>query len=103
MTQIDRMEAVDDHWCLEDFAEVLIRRLGVDGAVEACRTNLWHGCLIPAFEVQLYRSIFRLPGTGLSPKSFPAIDRMLHHSALGFRRPYVFHAMADAFSSARQA
>jgi|GEM_PF-5389642 len=45
MTQIDRMEAVDDHWCREDFAEALIRRLGVDEAVEACRTNLWHGIL----------------------------------------------------------
>ena len=54
------------------------------------------------FLVKLFRAFCPLPGTGLSPKSFQGLSRMLHHSALGFWRPNVFRAFAVVFPPAQQ-
>ncbi len=61
------------------------------------------GCLIPVSKSIPAEPLFcPLPGTRLSPKSFPAVGRMLHHSALWLWPPKVLDAMADRVLSGLQ-
>ena len=45
MTPTDRMDAINNRMRQEKFADSLIACLGVDGAIHACRANVWDGVL----------------------------------------------------------
>ena len=45
MTQTNRIDAIDKRKRQEKFADSLIECLGVDGAIRACRANVWDGVL----------------------------------------------------------
>ena len=45
MTRTDQMDAINNRMRQEKFADTLIACLGVDGAIHACRANVWDGVL----------------------------------------------------------
>ena len=45
MSQTRAIRKDDDDSPLAKMAQMLIRRLGVEGAVRVCRENSWHGVL----------------------------------------------------------
>jgi hypothetical protein len=45
MAQTNRIDAIDKRKRQEKFADSLIECLGVDGAIRACRANVWDGVL----------------------------------------------------------
>ena len=46
MAQTNRIDAIDKRKRQEKFADSLIECLGVDGAIRACRANVWDGVLV---------------------------------------------------------
>ncbi len=45
MTRTNRMDAINNRMRQEKFADSLIACLGVEGAIRACRANVWDGVL----------------------------------------------------------
>ena len=45
MTRTDRMDSINNRMRQERFADSLVACLGVEGAIRACRANVWDGVL----------------------------------------------------------
>ncbi len=45
MTRADRMDSINNRMRQERFADSLVACLGVEGAIRACRANVWDGVL----------------------------------------------------------